>query len=270
MNKKRLDMLVIEKDSSISRTRAKSLIMEGLVYVNNNKETKPGAIFSIDDLIEIKKSTKEFVSRGGYKLKKAITNNNIILKDKVCVDIGSSTGGFTDCMLQNGAKKVYAVDVGYGQLDWSLRNNSKVISMEKTNARYLSIDNFNEKIDFISVDVAFISLTKILNIVYNILNNKGEAICLIKPQFEAKRSDIKKNGVVKDSKVHEYVINEIIEFAKDIGFKIISLDFSPIKGPKGNIEYLLFIKKNDDIISNVLDVRSVINNAFNTLNKEIL
>ena len=160
MNKKRLDTLVIEKDSSISRTRAKSLIMEGLVYVNNNKETKPGASFSTDDLIEIKDNTKEFVSRGGYKLKKAITNNNIILKDKVCVDIGSSTGGFTDCMLQNGAKKVYAVDVGYGQLDWSLRNNSKVISMEKTNARYLSIDNFNEKIDFISVDVAFISLIK--------------------------------------------------------------------------------------------------------------
>lgn len=243
--KERLDVLLVKKGFVESREKAKAIIMSGNVFVAGQKEDKAGSCFEETIEIIIKENPLKYVSRGGLKLEKALDVFPICVKGKVCIDIGASTGGFTDCMLQNGAKKIYAVDSGTNQLVWKLRQDSRVVCMEKTNARYLTIEQIREKIDFISVDVSFISLTKILLPVWNILNLEGESICLIKPQFEAGREKVGKKGVVREKSVHEEVINSIIAFALCTGFTIKGIDYSPIKGPEGNIEYLLWLKKQE-------------------------
>lgn len=243
--KKRLDILLVETNKASSREKAKALIMAGLVYVDNQKCDKVGSMYDSAAQIEVRGKTNPFVSRGGLKLEKAINNFNIDLSDKICMDIGASTGGFTDCMLQHGAKKVYAVDVGYGQLDWKLRTDKKVVNLERTNIRYLNDDKVVDKIDFFSIDVSFISLKLCLPVAKNLLKENGQAVCLIKPQFEAGRQSVGKKGVVRDPKVHRDVINDIADFVLNNGFSILNLDFSPIRGPQGNIEYLIFIQKSD-------------------------
>lgn len=240
--KKRLDVLMFEKGLVSSREKAKALIMAGSVFVNNEKAYKPGETVNEDAAIRIKEELP-FVSRGGLKLDKGIKVFNINLKDKICIDVGASTGGFTDCMLINGAKKVYSVDVGYGQLDWKLRQNEKVVVLERTNARYLSEKEIPEPVDFISADVAFISLNTALSTAFSFLKDDGEAMVLIKPQFEAGREFVGKKGVVRDEKVHRDVIVKVCTQMKEKGMKILGIDFSPIKGPEGNIEYLLYMKK---------------------------
>ena len=241
--KKRLDVLLVEKGLADSREKAKRLIMAGIVYVDNNKEDKAGTTFEEDKLIEVRGATLKYVSRGGLKLEKAMETFPIQLADTVCMDVGASTGGFTDCMLQNGAVKVYAVDVGHGQLDWKLRNDPRVVCMEKTNIRYVEPKDIEELVDFASIDVSFISLTKVLGPVYNLLTESGEVAALIKPQFEAGREQVGKKGVVRDKKVHKDVIRLVIEYAKSIHFTPEGLTFSPVKGPEGNIEYLVYLKK---------------------------
>lgn len=243
-NKERLDVAVA-RQGSMSRQRASAVIMAGDVYVNNQKSTKSGDFVTPDDIIEIRAKEPPFVSRGGYKLSKAVESFGLELKDCICMDIGASTGGFSDCMLQNGASKVYAVDVGYGQLAWKLRNDNRVVNMERTNFRYLTENDINEPIDFASVDVSFISLKKILPVLFNLLKDDGKAVCLIKPQFEAGRDKVGKKGVVRDKAVHAQVIADIKNFALENGFSTEGFDFSPIKGPEGNIEYLMLIKKSD-------------------------
>lgn len=242
--KERLDILIVQRALAESRERAKAYIMAGVVFVDGQKEDKPGTKVKKSAHIEVKQKMK-YVSRGGYKLEKALEVFPISLDNKICMDIGASTGGFTDCMLQNGALKVYAIDVGYGQLAWSLRQDDRVICMEKTNIRYVTQDKIGCKIDFSSIDVSFISLTKVLPVLYDLLTEDGEAVALIKPQFEAGREEIQKHGVVKDAKVHKRVISEIWDFAKSVGFYICSIDFSPIKGPEGNIEYLIHLSKTE-------------------------
>lgn len=244
--KLRLDCAVFERGLSESREKAKALIMAGNVYVNGQKELKSGASVKPDDVIEVRGSVNPYVSRGGLKLEKAINSFNLDLKDCICMDIGASTGGFTDCMLQNGAAKVYSIDVGYGQLAWKLRTDERVVNLERTNFRYVTEEQIPEKIDFASVDVSFISLTKILPVMRNLLKDDGKSVCLIKPQFEAGREKIGKKGVVKDRKVHEEVISEITGFAFENGFSLLDVDFSPVKGPEGNIEYLMYIQKTDN------------------------
>ena len=244
--KKRLDVILFDKNLVSSREKAKALIMSGCVYVNNQKADKPGTSYSEDDIIEVRENPNPFVSRGGLKLLKAIKSFKIDLTDKVAMDIGASTGGFTDCMLQNGAKKVYSVDVGYGQLDWKLRNDSRVINLERTNIRYIDKDLIKEKLDFISVDVAFISLKLVLPVAKELMADKAYGVCLIKPQFEAGREKVSKNGVVRDPKVHRDVIEKIVSFSNKIGLEVLALEFSPIKGPKGNIEYLMFVRKTNE------------------------
>lgn len=238
--KKRLDLAVYEAGLTDSRERAKTAIMAGLVYVNGNKEDKPGTQVSEKDKIELRGNTLKYVSRGGLKLEKAMKSFGITLENKVCGDIGASTGGFTDCMLQNGARKVYAVDVGYGQLAWKLRTDERVVNMERTNIRYVTAEQLSERPDFCSVDVSFISLTLVLPVLKNLLSEKGDVVCLIKPQFEAGREKVGKKGVVRDPDVHCEVIIKILEFLEKIGFYIYALDYSPIKGPEGNIEYLVY------------------------------
>ncbi len=240
--KKRIDILVHEAGLAESREKAKALVMEGKVYVDNQKADKPGMLYSEDVLIELKGDTIPFVSRGGLKLAKAIDIFNIDLSGKIAMDVGASTGGFTDCMLQNGAKKVYSVDVGYGQLAWKLRNDSRVINMERTNARNISSEDINDRLDFASVDVSFISLTKIIPVLCNLMDKDFGLLCLIKPQFEAGKSKVGKNGVVREKSTHIEVIEHIVKFCIDMGLGIEGLDFSPIKGPKGNIEYLIYLK----------------------------
>ncbi|MDO4731380.1 MAG: TlyA family RNA methyltransferase [Clostridia bacterium] len=244
--KERLDTLLVMSGKAQSREKAKALIMSGIVYINNQKCDKPGTTYPVDCEIEIRGSQNPYVSRGGLKLEKAMKKYPIILSDKVCMDIGASTGGFTDCMLQNRAKKVYAVDVGYGQLHWKLRNDKRVVNYERTNIRYLEEDKVTEKIDFAVIDVSFISLKICLPKVKNFLADNAQMVCLIKPQFEAGRENIGKNGVVRDEKVHMDVINDIIEFIISIGFSVLGIDFSPIKGPKGNIEYLAYIERSSE------------------------
>ena len=241
--KERLDVLLVQKGLAASREKAKTMIMEGNVFVNNNREDKPGSVFSDDCQIEIHGKTLQYVSRGGLKLEKAMKHFGITLEGKVCMDIGASTGGFTDCMLQSGAQKVFAVDVGYGQFAWKLRQDPRVVCMEKTNIRYVTPEQIGEPLDFASVDVSFISLTKVLGPARELLKDGAEMVCLIKPQFEAGREKVGKKGVVRDKKVHEEVIVKVIEFASSIGFAILGLEYSPIKGPEGNIEYLVWIKK---------------------------
>ncbi len=241
--KERLDTLVYKNGLSESREKAKALIMSGVVLVDGEREDKPGASFSCDAKITLKGNPLPYVSRGGLKLEKAVKSFCIDLKGKICMDAGASTGGFTDCMLQNGAVKVYSVDVGYGQLDWKLRSDERVVCMEKTNVRYLKPEDIADHCDFISIDVSFISLTKVLQPLMDILIDDGEITALIKPQFEAGREKVGKKGVVKDPLVHEEVIEKIVFFADSIGLLPEKLDFSPVKGPEGNIEYLLYMKK---------------------------
>ena len=241
--KKRLDLLLVERGIAPSREKAKAYIMSGEVYVDGQKEDKAGACFSESVTVEHRGHVLPYVSRGGLKLEKAMQSFALTLEGKVCMDVGASTGGFTDCMLQNGAAKVYSIDVGYGQLDWKLRNDPRVVCMEKTNIRYVLPEHLEEKASFSSIDVSFISLTKVLLPVRELLDNEGEVVCLIKPQFEAGREKVGKKGVVRDPAVHEEVIEKVIDYARSIGFETLHLSFSPIKGPEGNIEYLLHIKK---------------------------
>ena len=222
------------------------MIMEGNVFVNNNREDKAGSTFAEDAPIEIHGNTLKYVSRGGLKLEKAMTHFSISLDGMVCMDIGASTGGFTDCMLQNGAKKVYSVDVGYGQFAWKLRQDPRVVCMEKTNIRYVTPEDIDDVLDFASVDVSFISLTKVLPAAYALLKDGGQMVCLIKPQFEAGREQVGKKGVVRDKAVHLEVVERILAYASGIGFQILNLEFSPIKGPEGNIEYLVHLKNHEE------------------------
>lgn len=241
--KKRLDVALVESGEITSREKAKALIMAGQVYVNNQKADKAGFEVTESDKIEVRGDKLKYVSRGGLKLEKAMQVFDIKLDGSICCDFGASTGGFTDCMLQNGAVKVYSVDVGYGQLAWSLRTDDRVVNLERTNIRYITREQIPEEIDFISVDVSFISLKLILPVVYMLLKDSGQCVCLVKPQFEAGKDKVGKKGVVKDIAVHEEVVRNVMKIASDIGFAECGLDFSPIKGPEGNIEYLLWLKK---------------------------
>ena len=242
--KERLDILLVRQGLAPSREKAKAVIMTGNVYVNGQREDKAGASFEEEKIhIEVKGVPAKYVSRGGLKLEKAMETFEICLTDTICMDIGASTGGFTDCMLQNGAVKVYSVDVGHGQLAWKLRQDSRVICMEKTNFRYMQPADIEDRLDFASVDVSFISLTKILVPARDLLKERGRMVCLIKPQFEAGREKVGKKGVVREPEIHEEVIRKIIVYAKQIGFAVKGLTFSPIKGPEGNIEYLVYLEK---------------------------
>ena len=243
--KERLDVLLVSNGYAESREKAKAIIMSGQVFVDGQREDKAGSMFDPAKIqIEVKGSTLKYVSRGGLKLEKAMEQFDLSLQDKVCMDIGASTGGFTDCMLQNGAMKVFSVDVGHGQLAWKLRNDPRVVCMEKTNFRYVTMEHIKEPLDFASCDVSFISLTKILIPARNLLKDNGEMVCLIKPQFEAGKDKVGKKGVVREPEIHMEVVAKILDFATLIGFDILHLEYSPIKGPEGNIEYLVHLGKN--------------------------
>ena len=246
-NKTRLDVLLTEQGLQESRQKAQATIMSGLVFVNGQRVDKPGTAIPNDAKIEIRGNTLKYVSRGGLKLEKAMAEFPIELNGCICGDIGASTGGFTDCMLQNGASKVYSVDVGYGQLAWKLRSDPRVVCLERTNARYLTGEQIPEPLDFFSVDVAFISLRLILPPMRPLVREGAQAVCLVKPQFEAGRGKVGKNGVVREPQIHEEVIRKIIDYADSIGFEVLHLEYSPIKGPEGNIEYLLHIRKPEEI-----------------------
>ena len=245
-NKTRLDVLLVDQGLQVSRQKAQATIMAGLVYVDGQKVDKPGTNVANDAEVEVRGKVLRYVSRGGLKLEKAMKTWPITLQGKTCADIGASTGGFTDCMLQNGAQKVYAVDVGYGQLDWKLRNDDRVVCLERTNARYLSREEIPDTLDFASIDVSFISLKLIFPALYDLLRDGGEIACLIKPQFEAGREKVGKKGVVRDPSVHLEVLQNFLTFAKDNHFTVIGITFSPIRGPEGNIEYLGYLRKSDE------------------------
>ena len=264
-DKFRLDSRIFELGLAESREKAKAFIMAGLVYVNGMKAVKAGTTVTEKDLIEVR-GTSEFVSRGGHKLKKAMSVFPISLKDKFCMDIGASTGGFTDCMLQNGASKVYSIDVGYGQLAWKLRSDPRVINLERTNIRYVTKEQVPDDIDFFSVDVSFISLCLVLPAAYPLLKQDGECVCLIKPQFEAGREKVGKKGVVRDKNVHIEVIQKIYDFAIECGYCVLGLDYSPIKGPEGNIEYLIHLKKSHENSIDV-DINTVVEASHSELDK---
>lgn len=244
--KERLDVLLVERRLADSREKAKAIIMAGNVFVNGQREDKAGSNFDVTCQIELKGVTMKYVSRGGLKLEKAMENFDISLDGCVCMDIGASTGGFTDCMLQNGAVKVFAVDVGHGQLDWKLRNDERVVVMEKTNIKFVTPEDIGELLDFASVDVSFISLTKVLGPARNLLKDNAQMACLIKPQFEAGREKVGKKGVVREKSVHIEVIEMVTDWVIHNGFNALALDYSPIKGPEGNIEYLIHIVKTDN------------------------
>ena len=256
--KERLDVLLVNRGLATSREKAKAIIMSGIVYVDNQKEDKAGATFADTAQIEVRGSTLKYVSRGGLKLEKAMQRFGVTLLDKVCMDVGASTGGFTDCMLQNGAVRVYSVDVGHGQLDWKLRNDPRVVCMEKTNIRYVTPEDITVPVAFASIDVSFISLTKVLVPVRELLTETGEIVCLIKPQFEAGREKVGKKGVVRDQAVHQEVIEMVMAYARENGFRLLHLDYSPIKGPEGNIEYLLHMTKDQTAEDAVLDAAGVV------------
>lgn len=256
MQKKRLDVLLVDKGLAESRQKAQALIMAGQVLVDEKKIEKAGTEVGVELPIRLLGQGLKYVSRGGLKLEKALEVFPVSLEGKITADLGASTGGFVDCALQNGAKKVYAIDVGYGQLAWKLRTDERVVNMEKTNARYLTWEDLGEKIDVVTTDVSFISLDKILPAAYDLLNEEGQLIALIKPQFEAGRENVGKKGVVRDKKVHAEVIENVLHTAQEIGFVIGGVDFSPIKGPEGNIEYLLWAGKN--ITPNLPDIRSLV------------
>ncbi len=272
--KERLDVLMVNRSLAESREKAKAIIMSGNVFVDGQREDKAGSTFHEEVRIEVRGNPLRYVSRGGLKLEKAIARYGITLADKICMDVGSSTGGFTDCMLQNGAVKVYSVDVGTNQLAWKLRQDERVISMEKTNIRYLTPDQLTDRIAFASIDVSFISLTKVLQPVWELLLPEGEVVCLIKPQFEAGRDKVGKKGVVRDRKIHEEVIELVSSYAASIGFHCLDLDYSPIKGPEGNIEYLLYLRKQEQEVSPVnckgegisaLKIQQTVGEAHNSL-----
>ena len=243
VEKERLDVLLVQLGLANSRELAKAYIMAGNVYVDGQKEDKAGTKVAVNADIEVKGSQMKYVSRGGYKLEKAINEFGVQLEGKICLDIGASTGGFTDCMLQNGASKVYAIDVGYGQFAWKLRNDERVVCLEKTNVRYVTHEQVPDEGDFASIDVSFISLTKVLPAVLGVLGPAGQLVCLIKPQFEAGREKVGKKGVVRDINVHREVIEMIVNYVRAQNLGILALDFSPIKGPEGNIEYLIYLDK---------------------------
>lgn len=273
--KERLDVLLVKKGLAPSREKAKAVIMAGSVYVDGQKEDKAGSVFDEESAqIEVRGHVLPYVSRGGLKLEKALKVFPITLTDKICMDIGASTGGFTDCMLQNGAVKVYSVDVGYGQLDWKLRQDDRVVCMEKTNFRYMTPEDIPDVLDFASVDVSFISLDKILTPAYALLREQGEMVALIKPQFEAGREKVGKKGVVRDPKVHEEVISRIVRHADEVSFEVLDLSYSPIRGPEGNIEYLIHLKKNPErtVYPDILEVfekkiREIVEEAHQELEK---
>lgn len=266
--KKRLDILVYERGLAESREKAKALIMSGIIYADNQKSDKPGTTYPETVNIELRGNKLQYASRGGLKLEKALKVFPIDLKEKITMDIGASHGGFTDCMLQNGAKKVYAIDVGYGQLVWKLRNDERVVNLERTNVRYITKEQVPDEIDFFSVDVSFISLCLVLPAARPLLKDGGEAVCLIKPQFEAGKDNVGKKGVVKDRKIHAEVIKKIYDFCLENGFSVLDLNYSPIKGPEGNIEYLIYIKKSDKpIAEKVFDIDSVVASSHGELDK---
>lgn len=244
-DKIRLDQAVFSAGYAESREKAKALIMSGVVYVNGQKVDKSGMTLKETDVLEVRSNPLKYVSRGGLKLEKAMDVFGISLDDCICADIGASTGGFSDCMLQNGAKKIYAIDVGYGQLAWKLRTDDRVINLERTNFRYVTKEQIPDELDFASVDVSFISLALIVPVMQGLLKNNGRAVCLIKPQFEAGKENVGKKGVVRDPKVHTDVILKVIDVFIKNGFSLLGLDFSPIKGPEGNIEYLAYIEKTE-------------------------
>ena len=266
--KERLDIILVKRNLAPSREKAKAMIMSGCVFVDGQREDKAGTSFPEDIKIEIHGNTLRYVSRGGLKLEKAVESFQLCLQDKICMDIGASTGGFTDCMLQNGAAKVYAVDVGYGQFAWKLRQDPRVVCMEKTNIRYVMPEDINDVLDFASVDVSFISLTKVLGPAKMLLKEDGEMVCLIKPQFEAGREKVGKKGVVRDKKVHLEVIEKILNFAGETGFTPVGLDYSPVKGPEGNIEYLVYLKKGSyELQEGTPDARQIVEMAHAELDK---
>jgi 23S rRNA (cytidine1920-2'-O)/16S rRNA (cytidine1409-2'-O)-methyltransferase len=266
--KERLDVLLVKRNLAESREKAKAIIMSGNVFVEGEREDKAGSTFPEEVEIVIKGQTLKYVSRGGLKLEKAMANFDVTVEGKTCTDVGSSTGGFTDCMLQNGAVKVFAIDVGRGQLDWKLRQDERVVCMEKTNIRYVTPEDLGEPIDFSSIDVSFISLTKVLEPIRNYLTPDGEIVALIKPQFEAGREKVGKKGVVREASTHEEVILQVMAYAKQIGFAVLNLEFSPIRGPEGNIEYLIHLKKGitEDAVTQE-DVPRIVEEAFHILTK---
>ncbi len=267
MSKERLDVLLVSRGLAESREKAKAIIMSGNVYVDGQKEDKAGTSFNDKVNIEVRGNTLKYVSRGGLKLEKAMANFDVTLEGKICMDVGSSTGGFTDCMLQNGAVRVYAVDVGHGQLAWKLRNDERVVCMEKTNIRYVTPDDIPDKIQFSSIDVSFISLTKVLPAVRELLTQDGEIVCLIKPQFEAGREKVGKKGVVRELSTHVEVVEMIVDYARANGFRTLHLSYSPIKGPEGNIEYLLHITKDENRDNEEFDIKALVEESHSALSK---
>lgn len=266
--KERLDVLLVKRNLAESREKAKAIIMAGSVFVDGEREDKAGSSFPVDVRIEVKGHALPYVSRGGLKLEKALANFDVTVEGKVCTDVGSSTGGFTDCMLQNGAVKVFAIDVGRGQLDWKLRQDERVVCMEKTNIRYVTPEDIGEPVDFSSIDVSFISLTKVLGPIRDYLRSEGEIVALIKPQFEAGREKVGKKGVVREKSTHHEVIEKVAQYANSIGFEVLNIDFSPIKGPEGNIEYLIHLRKCEgDAPAIAVDLVTVVERAFETLAK---
>ncbi len=267
--KTRLDVLMVQRGLAESREKAKAVIMSGNVFVDGQREDKAGASFGEKAVIEVKGNPLKYVSRGGLKLEKAVECFEVSLTDRICMDVGSSTGGFTDCMLQNGAKKVFAIDVGKGQLDWKLRQDERVVCMEKTNIRYVTPEDMGEPIDFSSIDVSFISLTKVLAPIRDYLTEDGEIVALIKPQFEAGRQKVGKKGVVREKSTHLEVIDKVAKYALSLGFDVLELDFSPIRGPEGNIEYLIHLKKcaREGALSGQIQIGETVDCAFAALTK---
>ncbi|MEA5142250.1 MAG: TlyA family RNA methyltransferase [Oscillibacter sp.] len=263
--KTRLDVLLVERGLQENRQKAQATIMSGLVFVDGQRVDKAGTAVLPEASVEIRGHTLRYVSRGGLKLEKAMTTFGLTLEGKVCADIGASTGGFTDCMLQNGAQKVYAVDVGYGQLDWKLRNDPRVVCMERTNARYLTREQIPVPLDFASIDVSFISLKLIFPALFQLLNEDGHIACLIKPQFEAGREKVGKKGVVRDPSVHLEVLENFMVHAKESNFTVLGVTYSPIRGPEGNIEYLGYLKKGLSEEQRKMDLAAVVNASHGDL-----
>ena len=266
--KQRLDLKLVELGFCETREKAKALIMSGIVFVNNQKCDKAGDTVKPDDKVEVRGATLKYVSRGGLKLEKAVSSFHLALDGYICADIGASTGGFTDCMLQNGAKKVYAIDVGYGQLAWKLRTDERVVNLERTNFRYVTKEQVPDELDFTSVDVSFISLCHILPVMRTLLRDNGRSVCLIKPQFEAGKENVGKKGVVRDPKIHKMVLDNFVSLVHSLGFRILGLTFSPVKGPEGNIEFLGHLTL-DEVEGIRPDTASVVEQAHATLDKGV-
>lgn len=266
--KSRLDVLMVEKGLAESREKAKAMIMAGIVYVGDEKVDKSGSTFPEDADIKVVGNTLKYVSRGGLKLEKAMEKYGISLNNCICTDIGASTGGFTDCMLQNGAKKVYSVDVGYGQLAWKLRTDERVVNLERTNIRYVTREQIPDELDFGSVDVSFISLTLVLPVLKDLLKTGGTGVCLVKPQFEAGKGKVGKKGVVREPEIHLEVLVKIYDFLKEINLYLKGIDYSPIKGPEGNIEYLFYFEKSDEVTAfSYDDLKNLVKESHENLDK---